>query len=419
MKGKVMYDHLFVGVDTHKNSHTAAVLSGYFDTEATITFANSYQGFDKFAKKLNKIADDKSLLFGLEDSQGLGNSLAEFLIDKDFLVVDVNPVYTDRGRKHTIHRDKSDDRDAILIAKTLIRERGNLHPVTINKNSLALRELVRHRQILVEESTRLKNRLHVLLFNQYGHTCSIFSSLFSKVALAFFARYPNPSMLGSICPDSLADFLKANSKGRYSKKKAEAILSSLNNSIDNNLTDARAYIIKKHIERLLEITEELSQMKDMLSCIVEKSSYGSLTSIPGVDVITAAKIISSVVDIGRFSSSAKLAKFAGIAPREKSTGKKQKFQKSKHGKKYLRSTIYFMALAHISKTRNGRDKNPISRAYYLKKVAEGKTKKEAITCLCRRLIDLIFAVMRDRSIYNFSKSEFTKQHNVILNTIVA
>ena len=71
-----MHDHLFVGVDTHKNSHTAAVLSNYFDTEATITFANSYQGFDKFAQKLNKIADDKTLLFGLEDSQGLGNSLA-------------------------------------------------------------------------------------------------------------------------------------------------------------------------------------------------------------------------------------------------------------------------------------------------------------------------------------------------------
>lgn len=67
-------------------------------------------------------------------------------------------------------------------------------------------------------------------------------------------------------------------------------------------------------------------MKDMLSCLVEKSSYGSLTSIPGVDIITAAKIISYVVDIGRFSSSAKLAKFAGIASREKNTGKNKNFK---------------------------------------------------------------------------------------------
>jgi len=91
------------------------------------------------------MAEGKSFCFGLEDSQGLGNYLAEFLIEKGYLVLDVNPVYTDRGRKHTIHRDKSDDRDACLIAKTLIREKNNLHPVTINRNSLALRELVRQK----------------------------------------------------------------------------------------------------------------------------------------------------------------------------------------------------------------------------------------------------------------------------------
>ena len=139
---------------------------------------------------------------------------------------------------------------------------------------------------------KTKNRLHGLLFNQYGQTLSIFSSLFSKVSFAFFAKYSGPSMLEGIYPDSPADFLKVNSKGRYSEK---------------------AIFIK------LKITEELAQIKDMFFLLAEKSSYGSITSIPGVDVITAAKIISSVVDIGRFSSSAKLAKFAGIAPREKST----------------------------------------------------------------------------------------------------
>jgi len=65
------------------------------------------------------------------------------------------------------------------------------------------------------------------------------------------------------------------------------------------------------------------------------------------------------------------------------------------------------------------DKNSISRAYYLKKISEGKTKKEAITCLSRRLVDLIFAVMRDRSIYNFSKSKFLSKHANILDTVAS
>ena len=168
-----------------------------------------------------------------------------------------------------------------------------------------------------------------------------------------------------------------------------------------------------------KIQQELKKIGDILEDLIEASSYSCLTSIPGIDTVTAAKIISGVMDIARFSSSAKLAKFCGIAPTEKSSGRKEKYQKSKYGKKSLYSTIYFMALAHISGTRNGRDKNPISRAYYLKKISEGKTKKEAITCLARRLVDLIYAVMRDRSIYNFSKSRFTKQQGSALNTAVA
>ncbi|GAI66045.1 unnamed protein product, partial [marine sediment metagenome] len=65
---------------------------------------------------------------GLEDSQGLDSFLAEFLLKKGFSVVDINPISTDRGRRLTVHRDKSDNRDAVLIAKTLIREKVSLHP---------------------------------------------------------------------------------------------------------------------------------------------------------------------------------------------------------------------------------------------------------------------------------------------------
>lgn len=96
--------------------------------------------------------------------------------------------------------------------------------------------------------------------------------------------------------------------------------------------------------------------------------HSTLTSVPGIDIVTAAKIILQVIDIGRFSSSSKLAKFIGVAPVEKSSGTKKRYQKSKRGKRYLYSAIFFIALNHISRTRDGRDNNPISRSYYLKKV---------------------------------------------------
>ena len=109
-------------------------------------------------------------------------------------------------------------------------------------------------------------------------------------------------------------FLKANSKGRFGKKKARAILYSTDNSIADGLSDTRAYIISAHIKRLTCIGKELKKIKDILARLVRSSSYHCLTSIPGIDIVTAAKIISGVIDISRFSSSSKLAKFCGIAP---------------------------------------------------------------------------------------------------------
>ncbi|MHB8276085.1 MAG: IS110 family RNA-guided transposase [Candidatus Humimicrobiaceae bacterium] len=415
-----MQSCLFVGVDTHKHSHTAAAFSSYFNLLATITFANSYQGFNKLLEQLEKLSNGKILIFGLEDSQGLGNFLAEFLLKKGFDVVDIDPVLTDRGRRRTTHKDKSDDRDACLIAKTLISKKDSLHKVTINKTSLALRELVKSRELLVGESTRIKNRLHVLIFNQYMDISGIFSDLFSKCALAFFARYPDPSKLKGESLDSLESFLKSNSKGRHGKKKAMDMLSlASTNNMPDILTDVRSSIIKKHIKRLSAIQEELKDISDMLSELILKSSYITLTSIPGINIVTAAKIISQVIDIGRFSSSSKLAKFIGVAPVEKSSGRKIRYQKSKHGKRYLYSAIYYIALNHISRTRDGRDNNQISRAYYLKKISEGKTKKEAITCLARRLTDVIYAIMRDGSIYSFLKVKSVRDNCEILETVAS
>ena len=413
-----MQPYLFVGVDTHKSTHTAAVFSGYFSLLATITFDNSFLGFSKFLAELEKISGRSALIFGLEDSQGLGNFLAEFLIKKGFYVVDIDPVLTDRGRRRTTHKDKSDDRDACLIAKTLISKKDSLHKVVINKNSLAIRDLVKYRELQVGESTRLKNRLHVLIFNQYMEISSIFPDLFSKCALSFFARYPDPSKLKGESPDDLTVFLKSNSKGRYGIKRAMDILSLANTyNTPDILTFTRSLIIKKHIERLSAIQEELKDISDMLSELVLKSSYITLTSIPGINIVTAAKIISQVIDIGRFSSSSKLAKFIGVAPVEKSSGRKIRYQKSKHGKRYLYSAIYFIALNHISRTRDGIDNNPISRSYYLKKISEGKTKKEAITCLARRLTDVIYAIMRDGSIYSSSKVKSVRDNCEILETV--
>ncbi|GAJ19419.1 unnamed protein product, partial [marine sediment metagenome] len=93
---------LFVGVDTHKDSHTAAVVDSYFEIVAIIRFDNDKAGFARLEKKLKKLRNGKDLIFGLEDSQGLGSFLACYLLGKGHTALEINPVLTDRGRKHTV-----------------------------------------------------------------------------------------------------------------------------------------------------------------------------------------------------------------------------------------------------------------------------------------------------------------------------
>ena len=95
---------LFVGVDTHKDSHTAAVLDGYFEVVAIITFDTDRAGFIGFERRLKKLSHGRGYVFGLEDSQGLGSFLASYLTGKGYEILEINPITTDRGRKHTVSR---------------------------------------------------------------------------------------------------------------------------------------------------------------------------------------------------------------------------------------------------------------------------------------------------------------------------
>lgn len=71
------------------------------------------------------------------------------------------------------------------------------------------------------------------------------------------------------------------------------------------------------------------------------------------------------------------------------------------GRRSLNTVLYRIALNQIALTRKGQPRNPVARGYFLKKVAEGKTKKEALTCLMRRLCDILFVLMRDKCAYRY------------------
>ena len=119
--------------------------------------------------------------------------------------------------------------------------------------------------------------------------------------------------------------------------------------------------------------------------------------------ITLPTLLGEIGDIKNYNSSAQLASRAGISPLENSSAKNNYKRVNSGGNRRLNTAIHRIALYQIRK-------NELASNYYLKKQSEGKTKKEALRCLKRRLVDIIFSVMKNNKIYQIPKKHLKERN---------
>ena len=147
-----------------------------------------------------------------------------------------------------------------------------------------------------------------------------------------------------------------------------------------------------------EIKKVEVEMKKLLKLLDLK-----LETIPGVDTVTAIALVAHIGDIKRFRNADKLAKFSGIAsgiaPVNFSSEGKGKDKKSKQGNRELYVVFYFLAVQRVQVSRKGTPRNPVFLEYYKKKISEGKTKIQALVCVMRRLNNIIYGMMKNKTEY--------------------
>ncbi len=126
-----------------------------------------------------------------------------------------------------------------------------------------------------------------------------------------------------------------------------------------------------------------------------------LESMDGINIVTAAELVAEIGDINRFANADKLARFAGIAPVRFSSGGKGKDQASGQGNRALNSIFHNLAVQQIqvAKGKNKTQRNPLMYEFYQRKLAEGKTKKQALICVMRRLVNIIYSMMKNKTEY--------------------
>ena len=395
-------DFIYVGIDLHKETHTAVVIDCYNNKLGEITFANRPADFPKLLAKVKKCnTDGKEVVYGLENAYGYGRALAVWLIDKGYLVKDVNTAISHRQakRRGAMYR-KSDSDDAEAIALATLNMLDKLPDACPNDGYWSLSQLVHRRDNIMKQRTRLVNQLHEQLHTAYPSYKSFFNDISRPTAMYFWEHYPSRKYLKGKSVEDLREELIPVSHNKCSTKTCETILDAVASDKvkKDDYQDARDMVtlsivsdIQHYDKQLAEVDKMLEQMYQMFHC--------TLTTIPGVNVITAVKILAEIGDIKRFGNANKLAQFAGIAPLHLSSSGKGKEVATKQGNRRLQAIVYFLAIQMVQVSSKGTPRNPVVRAYYEKRKSEGKTSQQALICISRRLISIIYGMLKNGTEY--------------------
>ncbi|MDK8182625.1 IS110 family transposase [Paenibacillus sp. UMB4589-SE434] len=402
LEEEIRLKHVFIGIDLHKNHHTAVFLNGFKRKLGSFKFDNKPSEFPKLVAEAKKyIRKGISPVYGLEDTGGYGRALAVYLVEQKHTVKEVNPALPNGIRKANPIVQKSDEWDAECVGHVLIDKFESLPTAKPMDQYWVIAQLVTTRTAAATNLTVLINQLHAQLGHHYPSYRKFFAELDGKTALAFFEQYPSPHLLKGTTVQELREFLLKPSNYACSIKTAEKILSMIKEDGDTtrDYQAERDFIIQSHIRRIRNCKEEMQAIEQHLKLIMQDTGY-QLDSMYGIDIVTAAGFVAEIGNIHRFTSAQKLARFAGIAPVFRGSGDKGKYYKCKQGNRTLHELFYRLACRQIGTKRGSKEpNNPYYYAYYKQKLSAGKTKTQAIICVMRKLVDVVYALMKHKTMY--------------------
>jgi transposase len=330
---------VLIGVDPHKASlAVAAVDEATGELLERASFPQDRAGLSALERWAKQFPERR---WAMENARGLGRHLAGRLAATGESVVDVPPKLSARVRVLSSgNARKNDELDALATALAASRNE-RLAAMDPEAEKEVLRLLSERREDLVAERTRALNRLHGLLRD----------------------LLPG-GVAGKLSADRAARILRAiRARGGASDRLRRRLASEV-------LRDVRT------------LDRKIADLNARVEAEVEASG-STLTEIFGVGPILAATILGTVGDVARFPTKAHFASYAGTAPVEASSGKVVRHRLSLGGNRKLNYALHMVATSQARSDAPG-------GAYYRKKIEEGKSRKEALRCLKRRISDAVY-----------------------------
>lgn len=259
---------------------------------------------------------------------------------------------------------------------------------------LALRELCRNRFYLIDMGSDLKRKITALLDQIFPEFESQFSSIFGKAAISVLRQYPTPEKLSRAQTGKLTEVLQKASNGRFGEWKATQLRELAKDSFGiPDCEGVYSTLLLLYLDQLQSLRDAATALEKRIAALFSQFD-STLTSITGIGPVLGAVILSEIRDISCFASADKVAAYAGLNPKVKQSGdmKSIAVHMSKRGSPYLRRAIWLASTVAVQF-------DPMFKAYYEKKAAEGLRHMNIIGHASKKMTAVIFAVMRDNKIY--------------------
>ena len=373
----------FVGIDIGKERHAYAVVDESGQELATGEFSGSSAGFERLSQTLLRF--DVGLI-GMEATGHYWRNIWHALQHAGYACRLLNPTSTVYYRRMSLTRHKTDALDAVCIARYLAAVRPEERGLGIESQE-RLRSLARAQATIAEQIIEVVNRLHRQLDLSFPEFPKLVGKLDSPKALMLLEHYPTASLMSRA--RGLADRQYGRQKHRIGEVMAGKLKEAAKGSFGCAQSASDALLVRHYVGQLqllhAQSRELIGEMESMVA--EQDQDAANLLSVPGIAIKSAAAIIGEVGDITRFDSAKKLTGYIGAHPRFHESGQKAAHpHMSKAGNKRLRRILWqctIVAMKH----------NPIIRAHYEKKLAEGKRKMVAIGHCMNKLIHIIWAVL--------------------------
>jgi len=379
-----------IGVDVSKRRHKACIRNLFQDSYSEVfSFDVNRQGFEKLLVTLEKLSQNKEdFIIGVEATGNYGVTLVYFLLSHGYKVVEINPYRANQFRKAEGKKAKSDRIDARSLATIISLE--NHKPLSLPDPVLDnLKELTRFRADMVRDRTSLVNQLHETLTTIFPELATIFSRLDSPTCLSLLIAYPGPEYISRAGEAKVAESLRIASRGRVGQTLVKGLVKVAQNSV-GVLQKQPSLAIRVFIlgERIGALTGAIERVEKEIADLFHKLPYKP-EDFPVGDITSLAALISEIEDINRFPTLKQFLSHFGWCPQSFQTGNynREHPRMSHAGNKYVRRLIWMLSIVSVRTV-------PRYRAYFQRRVAEGKSKMHIIVAVGRKLLSAFYAILK-------------------------